>query len=64
MEVKIMKKLGKKLYVNNETLRAYCGCVCVTGCVTKCQCTSTTATTNLTNTNVSNVYTAGGTATR
>jgi len=59
-----MKKLGKKLHVSQETLRAYCGCACITGCTTKCQCTSTTATTNLANTNVSNVYTAGTSSTR
>jgi len=59
-----MKKLGKKLHVGQETLRAYCGCACITGCTTKCQCSSVTATTNLANTNVSNVYSTTGTATR
>jgi putative bacteriocin precursor len=59
-----MKKLGKKLQVNNETLRAYCGCVCVTGCTTKCNCSSTVAYNSLNTTNVSNVYSATGTASK
>jgi len=58
-----MKKLGKKFHLTNETLRAYCGCACTTPCSTKCTCSPTgTVTSNLYNTNVSNVYTNIGVA--
>lgn len=59
----MMKKLGKKLQINNETLRAYCGCACINGCAIKCNCsTSTVAYTNLNATNVANVYSNIGSA--
>jgi putative bacteriocin precursor len=64
-EVKIMKKLGRKLNVTNETLRAYCGCACITGCTIKCSCSPTgtvNMASNLYNTSVANVYSTGGTS--
>jgi len=58
-----MKKLGKKLSLTNETLKAYCGCACTAICVAKCNCQpSTVAYASLNSTSSNNLNSTTGVA--
>jgi putative bacteriocin precursor len=58
-----MKKLGKKLNLTNETLKAYCTCGCTSYCTIKCACLPASVLySNLFTTNASTLYSNTGTA--